>query len=936
MTEQNKGRENVRKVLGVNVNALAPKNQELLRSGGSAPPNVRGAVVVVMKGKSKPNEISVQAEQEDLGSLTVYEKEKRLAALRLAEEIGISNQDCNATTTKHTDGGGVVGTEDSISQEESHGENISQSTLSFARKISVGDNAQNQNQGQTSLLPRIDQKTTLNPNNAPTDSEEGSMVVGISVQQTGQREREEREVPLSNDSITTTKFAAQVYGKGKIRNLNYLAKKPEEISVKGEDTDIRREQDTVRILTNIDKKQAVQPASVGNNEKLVSVSVAQKGKAQTTKVAEEEGRAVAANRRGMTIKRHKGKLSAAQIAQLESTDEEKVLGMRNRILKRPKKGRYTRNVGGAEKEKVIREVVISDTISVQELAVKIAEKSNAVVKALLKLGIMVNLTQSIDGDTAEIIALEFGHKPKRISSEEILNNLIKDIEDTDVQLQHRPPIVTIMGHVDHGKTSLLDALHSTDIAVKEHGGITQHIGAYKVTMQNGKSITFLDTPGHEAFTAMRMRGAQVTDIVVLVVAADDGIKAQTIEAISHAKAANVPIVVAINKIDRPNANFENVKNMLLHHDLIPDDMGGDVMVVGVSAKDKIGLDKLEEVILLQAELLELTANVNRNARGRVLEAQMHREKGVSATFLVLKGTMHVGDIVVAGKSYGRVRAMKDDKGVVLKAAIPSTPVEVTGLNDTPTAGDEFIVVNEEKIARQIVEFRVQQAKERKVLATHKSSLEQLFNQTKAGVKELPIIIKADVHGSAEAIVHSLEKIEVPEIKLKILHCGAGGITESDVTLAAASRAVILGFNVRANNNAKELVQKYGIDVRYYSIIYDLIHDVKAAMSGLLEPVMKESIMGYAEIRRVFEVSKVGKIAGCYITEGVIKRHASARLLRDNIVIHEGKLKSLRRMKDDVKEVKGGFECGLSFEKYDDIKEKDIIEAYELVSEQRKI
>lgn len=590
-----------------------------------------------------------------------------------------------------------------------------------------------------------------------------------------------------------------------------------------------------------------------------------------------------------------------------------------------------------ETEKFIREVVVPETITVQELANRMAERSTDLIKELMKLGMMVTVNQMIDADTAELLVETFGHKIKRVSESDVEDILEEQEGDSDaVNLKPRAPIVTVMGHVDHGKTSLLDALRATDVVAGESGGITQHIGAYRITLANGEHITFLDTPGHEAFTSMRLRGAHITDIVVLVVAADDGIMEQTVEAINHAKAADVPIIVAVNKIDKPDADPQRVYNELLSHELVPESLGGDIMVIEVSAKEKINLDKLEEAILLQAEILELQANPKRKAAGMVVESSIEPGRGVVTTLLVQKGTLKIGNIIVAGHAYGKVRALINDKGKHLKAALPSYPVEVLGLDISPDAGEPFHVVESEKQARDITEYRQRKSRDLRMAQVRKTTLEEMFLEVSEGAKELPIIVKGDVQGSVEAIQASLDKLATDEIRVKILHAAVGGITSSDVALANASRAIILGFNVRANAQVKELVASENIDVRYYSIIYDLVNDLKAILGGMLEPVIRENYIGTAEIRKVFSVSKIGKIAGCFVVDGMIKRGAKVRLLRDDIVIHEGKLKTLKRFKEDVKEVGNSYECGMAFENYDDIKEGDIIEAAELIEEEREL
>lgn len=588
-----------------------------------------------------------------------------------------------------------------------------------------------------------------------------------------------------------------------------------------------------------------------------------------------------------------------------------------------------------EYKKISREVNLPDLITVSELAERMSEKAGDVVKKLFSMGMVVTSNQAIDAETAEIIISEFGHTSKKVSHSDVENVL--DENDSNIPLMPRAPIVTIMGHVDHGKTSLLDALRETDIVSGEHGGITQHIGASRIQTKDHKFITFLDTPGHEAFTEMRSRGANVTDIVVLVVAADDGVKEQTVEAINHAKAANVPIIVAVNKIDKPNANPQIVKNELLNHQLVSEDLGGDIMFVPVSAKTKTNLDKLEEAILLQAEILELKAPYEGKSSGVVLESRVDPAKGVVATMLVQKGTLDTGDIVVVGTSYGKIRKMTDSAHKQLKCATPSMPVEILGLDSAPNAGDKFVEVNEERQAREIISYRVRKEKEEKALKNSARSISDIFKDSGKGkLKYLNIIIKGDVHGSVEAISGSIAKVSNEEVAIKIIHSATGGITESDVSLATASGAIIIGFNVRANLSAKELALFKGIEIRYYSIIYNLVDDLKLLLSGLLNPTKNEEYLGQAEIRQIFKISNAGKVAGTFVIDGIIKRNARARLLRENVVIHDGTLKTLKRFKDDVKEVKNGFECGIAFENFEDIKEKDVIECYEIVEQKRTI
>ena len=580
--------------------------------------------------------------------------------------------------------------------------------------------------------------------------------------------------------------------------------------------------------------------------------------------------------------------------------------------------------------KVVREVILPETITVQELANRMAARGNEVVKALMKLGVMATITQAIDADTAELVVSEFGHRSRRVADSDVELGL-EGTEDVDSDLLLRAPVVTIMGHVDHGKTSLLDALRSSGVAAGEAGGITQHIGAYQVKLPSGAEITFLDTPGHEAFTAMRARGASVTDIVVLVVAADDGVMPQTIEAIKHAKAAEVPLIVAINKIDRPGADSSRVRNELLQHEIVVEEMGGETQDVEVSALKKLGLDKLEEAILLQAEVLELRANPNRSAEGAVIESRLDRGRGPVATVLVQKGTLYPGDIVVAGAEWGRVRAMQDDKGQALKSAGPSTPVELLGLSAAPPAGEPFVVVESDTRAREIVEFRARRLRDRSAAALHagRGTMEEMLARIRAGQrKEVAVVVKADVQGSAEAIGVVLGKLGNEEVRVRILYSGVGQITESDVQLAKASDGIIIAFNVRANAQARELAHRDGIDVRYYSIIYEVADDIEKLVKGKLAPVHREKFLGYAEIRQVFNITKTGKVAGCYVTEGLVKRGAGVRLLRENVVIHQGELSQLKRFKDDVREVARGYECGLSFAGFQDLQVGDMVECYE--------
>ena len=584
----------------------------------------------------------------------------------------------------------------------------------------------------------------------------------------------------------------------------------------------------------------------------------------------------------------------------------------------------------ADQVRVVRDVILPDAITVQELANRMAARAVDVVKTLMRLGVMATITQVLDADTAELVISEFGHRARRVSESDVEQGMEGEV-DADTDLVPRAPVVTIMGHVDHGKTSLLDALRATDVAAGEAGGITQHIGAYQVTLPSGSQITFIDTPGHEAFTSMRARGASVTDIVILVVASDDGVMPQTIEAIRHAKAAHAPIIVAINKMDKPDANPTRVRQELLSHEIVVEDMGGETQDVEVSATKRMNLDKLEEAILLQAEILDLKANPDRAAEGSVIESRLDRGRGPVATILVQNGTLKQGDIVVCGAEWGRVRAMLDDKGRQIKTAGPSSPVEILGLGGVPSAGEPFIAVEDEQRAREVSEFRTRKLRDKAAAGATaaRGTLEQMLTRISAGVqKEVAVLVKADVQGSAEAIQATVQKLEHEEVKVRVLMASVGQITESDIQLAKASHATIVAFNVRATSQARELAQRDGVDIRYYSIIYQVADDIEQLVKGKVSPKYRENFLGYAEIRKVFDITKTGKVAGCMITEGVVKRGCGVRLLRDNVVIHQGELSQLKRFKDDVREVARGYECGLSFAGFNDLREGDLVECYE--------
>ena len=630
--------------------------------------------------------------------------------------------------------------------------------------------------------------------------------------------------------------------------------------------------------------------------------------------------------------RPRGRLTLVTAMSADEVRERSEASFRRRVQRR------TSEKSNEPREKLVREVTIPEAITIQELANRMAERAVDVIKILMKQGQMVTINDVIDADTAQLIAEELGHTVKRVAEADVEEGVF-DAADDPAGLTPRAPVVTVMGHVDHGKTSLLDAIRSTNVVSGEAGGITQHIGAYQVDSPAHGKITFIDTPGHAAFTAMRARGAKVTDIVVLVVAADDGVMPQTIEAINHAKAAKVPMIVAINKIDKPDAKPERVRSELLQYEVQVESLGGDVVDVELSATKKTNIDKLLEMIGLQAEILDLKANATRPAEGTVIEAKLDRGRGPVATVLIQRGTLHVGDLVVAGAEWGRVRALVNDKGETVHEAAPSVPVEVLGFAGTPEASDRLAVVETEARARELTDYRVRQKRDNTTARNTgmRGSLEQMMSQLKtSGRKEFPLIVKADVQGSLEAIVGSLEKLGTDEVGARVIHSGVGGITESDVTLSHSTGAAIIGFNVRSHKEARELSERDGVEIRYYNIIYDLVDDVKKAMSGLLTPERRETMLGNATILEVFNVSKVGKVAGCRVTDGKVERGAGVRLIRDNVVVHEGKLSQLKRFKDDAREVTAGQECGMAFENYQDMRQGDVIECYRVETVQRSL
>lgn len=634
-------------------------------------------------------------------------------------------------------------------------------------------------------------------------------------------------------------------------------------------------------------------------------------------------------------RRRAGKLTISQALDGSAEDRQRSLAAVRRAREKEKQ-RQTATQRNQEKTKVIREVIIPEAITVQDLANRMAERAADVIKALMRNGVMANINQVLDADTAELVVTEFGHRLRRVTEADVEQGL-ELTADQDSGGESRPAVVTIMGHVDHGKTSLLDALRETDVVSREAGGITQHIGAYQVTTKGGQKITFLDTPGHAAFTAMRARGAKVTDLVVLVVAADDSIQPQTVEAIRHAKAAKVPMIVAINKIDKPGADPDKVRTDLLTYEVQVEEMGGEVLDVPISALKKTNLDTLVDAILLQAEFLDLRADPDVPAQGAIVESRVERGRGSVATALIQRGTLRPGDIFIAGSEWGRVRALLNDRGEQIEEAGPSMPVSILGLQGTPIAGDDVIVVDSEGRARQVAEFRSRKRREEESMPIARGTLEQMFSAIKAGEsKELPVVLKADVHGSVEAISSALEQMSNDEVSVRVLHAAVGGINESDITLAKASSALIIGFNVRANPQARELAQRDNVDIRYYSVIYDIVNDAKAMIVGMMAPTLHENFLGHAEIREVFAITKVGKVAGCRVTDGIVRRGAKVRLLRDDVVVHEGSLSSLKRFKDEVREVQSGYECGMAFENYQDIQVGDVIECFEVQEVAAKI
>lgn len=724
------------------------------------------------------------------------------------------------------------------------------------------------------------------------------------------------------------------------RELENKKKQEEELrkfNAKGKNNQVQTEETTKNFEAKKDfaKKETTQQQNFENNSNVNPKNSFKKDnyKKNYDKNFEEEEESHNSKKNFQSNNYSKNKNIHTYIAG-EEEEEEGGFGRRKR-----RKSGFFKNKDKIEKteyQKIIQEIELPELITVSDLAERMNEKRVDVVKKLISMGMPVTINQTIDADTAELIVSEFGHVVKKRTTEHDIENKLSENQE-GTEFVSRAPVVTIMGHVDHGKTSLLDAIRATHVAEGESGGITQHIGASRVEVANGKFITFIDTPGHEAFTEMRMRGANITDIVVLVVAADDGVQDQTIEAINHAKAAKAPIILAINKIDKPGANPSRVKQELLQHDVITEEFGGEVMAVEVSAKQKINLDKLKEAILLQAEIMDLKAPIDVRSAGAVIEARMDQNRGVIASLLVQKGILEVGDLVIAGTSYGKIKRMVDDKHKVQKEAYPSMAVEVLGFDFVPTAGDQFNVVESEREAREIIAYRSRKELEAKVAKRSVKSLDSML-KTVGGksAKLLPIIIKADVNGSIEAIIGTLLKLNTNEVEIDVVHSATGAINESDINLASVSNAIIIGFNVRANTSAVEMAKTKDIDIRYYSIIYNIVDDMKNILSGMLTPIKKEEISGHAEVKNVFKITGAGKVAGCFVVDGQINRSDKARVIRDGVVIYTGEFKALKRFKDDVKEVKTGYECGITIENYEDIKEKDIIESFRITEAKREL
>lgn len=795
-------------------------------------------------------------------------------------------------------------------------------TLSLKRTVESGQVRQNFSRGRSkAVVVEKRRKRVVGPA-APTTvpevtppSEEQPAIVPQNLGGLSKSEQDARMTAVAEAKVRAVEEAKQAEINAESRAeedaLRLEGQKPVKVDAALLVAEAEQMMSQEQIKTKKSPKEAMgSPASLAARKAVLEKEAALKRPATPTK-------------RGEQPRRRSGKLTINDALK----DEERVRSMASIRRRREREKRQASSTG--PREKVARTVTLPETITIQELANRMAERAGDVIKLLMQQGVMVQINDTIDADTAEILAEELGHKVNRVTESDV-EDIIDNKDDDEASKQSRPPVVTVMGHVDHGKTSLLDALRKTVVVDGEAGGITQHIGAYQVTTKSDQKVTFIDTPGHAAFTSMRARGAKVTDIVILVVAADDGVMPQTVEAINHAKAAEVPMIVAVNKMDKPEADSTRVKNELLQHEIVSEDMGGETQFIEVSALKGDGLDKLVEAVLLQSEVLELKANPDREAEGTVIEARLEKGRGAVATVLLQRGTLKIGDIFVVGEEAGRVRAMLNDKGESLQEAGPSSPVEVIGAGGVPAAGDMFNVVENEAKAREIAEYRQRISRQNRAAAGARSSLDQMLQQLKeTDTQEIAIVVKADVQGSAEAISQAVEKLGNDEVRARVVHSAVGGVTESDITLAAASNSPVLGFNVRANAQARNMAEAEGVEIRYYNVIYDLVDDIKAAMSGMLSPDLRETMLGNAEVLEIFNVSKSGKVAGCRVTDGLMRRGARVRLIRDSVVIHEGELSSLRRFKDEVKEVKGGQECGMAFENYDDLKSGDVIECYEV-------
>ncbi|MGH6888386.1 MAG: translation initiation factor IF-2 [Rhizomicrobium sp.] len=822
-----------------------------------------------------------------------------------------------------------------VKQSFSHGRTKAVVVEKKRTRLAPGAKAPESAERQRPAAPeRTAQRTA--PETSPAASREMQPRAGVVLRQLTDEEKEARSRALADARVMEAEARRRADADARARATDEARLARERVAAEKR----KAEEDARKAAEEVARRHAEEEASRRLEKKeegearLATIApkrkpVAEDEEDQAKKPGKTAAKAPAA-RKGVDMRR-RGKLTVTKALQADDERMRSVAAYRRHLQRLNRGGQPIAAVPAGP-----REVVIPETIAVSELANRMARRAVDVIKVLMKNGIMAQINDVIDADTAELVAAEYGHTVRRVAESDVLEGL-KGAADAPDTLDSRAPVVTVMGHVDHGKTSLLDALRKTDVVAGEAGGITQHIGAYQVQLRTGQKITFLDTPGHAAFTAMRARGAKVTDLVVLVVAADDGVMPQTVEAISHARAAGVPMIVAVNKIDKSDANPTRVKTELLQHEIQVEELGGETLAVDVSATKNINLDKLEEAILLQAELLDLKANAHRSAEGAVIEAKLDKGRGPVASLLVQRGTLKTGDLLVAGSEWGRVRHLANDRGESVDQAGPSMPVEVLGLSGVPEAGDEFVVVESESRAREVTEYRARKRRDSRHATVARQTMDQLLKSRSEGEKRfLPLVVKGDVQGSVEAIQGALARLGNDEVGAQVLSGGVGGITESDVILAHASGAAILGFNVRANNQARERARRDGVEIRYYNIIYNIVDDVKAALSGMLAPETREKFLGNAEILEVFSISKVGKVAGCRVTEGVVRRGAKVRLIRDNVVVHEGDLSTLKRFKDEVREVQAGQECGMSFANYQEVQKGDVIECYEIETVQRAL